>query len=795
MGKTGLKVEDASKTWAADELAHAFEHSITWEDDIWRADPVDVGEVHVKARARFDETLRAVVSGKGGVNQARILLFHGQSGAGKTHLLRALRTASHRAGQSYFGYAQMTPDISNYADYYLRRLIHSLEKSYDPDEPGESALTRLTRRLVSDADVLPAKDLAELRDAALDEDDLARLVLRLADDIVASPKLASEELDINIVRALLYLERRDPRIDQRIRQYLNGRQLTALAQQAVAALDPNTGEDRAFEIITSIGKLIWTVDKAALVFAIDQVEDLRFFDDAEERFQKAVRDLIQVANRLSNAVIIISCLDDFYGQVRGALPQSYIDRVEKAGPVALLESRTPEEARLIISKRLQHESDSNAGSLAYPDPTQFFGPEFFEEFGGLSTRRLLEHAQSRLREKVGGDEPETPAEDGGSWASTLASVLGGIFGDGDQAGARQSGASVNYRDIWDRFQNASEAEIPSDDHELLDVLSAGLMLAKDEWQGDVVVATNRLDLADDLPAMDLVIRHKKTGHAAEARVFLCNSKTQGGGLKRQLDKVLSAMSGKACFMLRASDFPPNGKNQTAQAMRKFRESGGRQIIVPIPDWERIMTIREFHAHHRHDPGFTGWFEDARLLSSILVVIQLLRLDLLGRSLPRAAKDDVAPAAAGSVPAADATIIATAAGGQEMAAPAQPWASAWSDGDSRALTGERRRTAAVSHPRREWKLGREHSGRPRERRPQQADHAQQGCTQAARGRARRLGFGQDDTRAVLDRAIVVEGHPGRSHRPQGRPLLLCQPGRLAGQRRRVHRAARRARETR
>ena len=101
--------------------------------------------------------------------------------------------------------------------------------------------------------------------------------MRLADAIVASPKFASQELDINVVRALLYLERRDPRIDQRVRQYLQGRPLTDLARQAVAALDSNEGEDRAFEIIAALGTLMWTVDRAALVFCVDQVEDLRFF--------------------------------------------------------------------------------------------------------------------------------------------------------------------------------------------------------------------------------------------------------------------------------------------------------------------------------------------------------------------------------------------------------------------------------------------------------------------------------------------------------------------------------------
>ena len=346
----------------ADRLSAAFEHSITWEDDLWRADPVDVEAIHAPARRKFAELLNAVTAERGGSGvQARILLFHGQSGAGKTHLIRALRTAAHRAGKAYFGYAQMTPDVANYADYYLRRLVNSLEKPYDPDEGGESGLARLARRLVSDKDVLDPAALEKLRDAKLNDAQLAKMVLALADDIVASPKLSGHSLDINIVRALLYLQRSDPRIDQRVRQYLYGRQLTDLAAEAVAALDPNTGEGRAFEIIESLGRLMWTVDRSALVFTIDQVEDLRFFDDPQDRFQKAARDLIQVANRVPTAIIIVSCLGDFYGSVRDALAQSYIDRIEKAGPVRLDEARSAEEARLIIAKRLAQEGGDHDG--------------------------------------------------------------------------------------------------------------------------------------------------------------------------------------------------------------------------------------------------------------------------------------------------------------------------------------------------------------------------------------------------------------------------------------------------
>ena len=635
MGVEGssLKKTTYAPSLAPDKLSEAFEHSITWEDDLWRADPVDVPEVHARARGKFNDLVTTITSGRGFHVQDRILLFHGQSGAGKTHLIRALRTEAHRAGRAYFGYAQMTPDVTNYADFYLRRLVHSFEKPYDPDRFGESALSRLTNKLVLDSLVISAADLDTLREAQLDDAELARLILRLADDIVASDRFQTWELDINIVRALLYMQRRDPRIDQRIRQYLHGRQLTPIAHEAVCALDPNGGEDRAFEIITAFGALVWTVERSALVFCIDQVEDLRFFDNAEERFQRAVRDVIQIANRLTNSIIIISCLEDFYGQVRSMVAQSYIDRIEKSGPVLLREGRTPEEARLIIGKRLAHQAEVHGAGLSFPDASAFFGPQFFEEFAGLSTRRLLEHAQTRVREATAterdepGSEPEKP-----SFISTLAQALGQTNGYGDEQ-EPSAVSAVQFREMWERFANESEAEMPADDNELVDVLSASLTLARDEWGRAIDVTVKRLELGEDLPAFDLTVRHR-TGFASDVRVFVCNRPTQGGGLKRQLDKVLVSMQGKPCFMLRASDFPPNKKNQTAQAFRKFRDGGGRQLLVPIPEWERMMTVREFTAHHRGDSGMTQWLEGAKPLSSLISIIHLLRLDLLGRPVPR-----------------------------------------------------------------------------------------------------------------------------------------------------------------
>ena len=651
-----------------DRLSAAFEHSITWEDDIWRADPVDVEIVHAHARRKFNDLLDTVTTGQAALGQARILLFHGQSGAGKTHLIRALRTSAHRSGKAYVGYAQMTPDVANYADYYLRRLVNSLEKPYDPDTGGETALQRLTRRLTEDTAALDAAALDKLREAKLSDAQLAKLVLALADQIVAAPKFAGQALDINIVRALLYLQRSDPRIDQRVRQYLYGRELTDLSAEAVAVLDPNRGEGRAFEIIELLGRLMWTVDGAALVISIDQVEDLRFFDDYHERFQKAARDLIQIANRVPTSIVLVSCLGDFYGKVREVLAQSYIDRIEKAGPVSLKEARTAEEAQLIIAKRMQ--ADASRSDV---DPLLFFGPQFFEEFGGLSTRRILELAQARVREQVAENEAVSEEAKGGGFISTLAAALG-FAGARDEPQGAEAGALLEFHERWERFTAQSEAEIPSDDHELMTVLTNALTLSRAEWGGALDVVVKRPELDADLPAVDLSLRHEN-GHTSEARVFLCNRPTQGGGLKRQLDKLLASMGGRTCFVLRASDFPPNKKNQTGQAFRKFRELGGRSVLVPIPDWERMMMVCEFHAQHRRSPGFAQWFERTKLLSDIISLAQLLRLDLFGRNLNGRA---VAAAGEPQTAAPDPGAEALAALGYVSASAAADW-TGWGPG--------------------------------------------------------------------------------------------------------------------
>jgi GTPase SAR1 family protein len=595
-----------------------FEHSITWEDDVWRVDPFDVEEVHKTARVKFNEILDSVTLAPHRV-QSRIMLFHGQSGAGKTHLIRALRTSSHLTSRAYFGYAQMTPDVTNYADYYLRRLINALEKPYDPVEFGESGLLRMSNRLVSEAELIEHDQVEELRNGDFSNDELGELVMEMADDIVSSHPFLEEDLDINLVRALLYLQRNDPRIDQRVRQFLYGTALTSRSQQMVTALESKTSQDRAFELIESIGKITYATEGSPLVFCIDQVEDLRFFDDPEERFQKAIRDLIQIANRVSSSIILISCLDDFYFQMRQFLPQSFIDRIEKTAPVLLGEMCSADEAKMILNRRISQAFARQKSGGTPPRAEDIFGETFFHEVAGLPTRRLLEASQTRWLELCG-DRPIAAEEHDAVISATQPLTPAKVS---PLVEARQN-AAEDLNQLWEKFTFDHQPEIPAEEGDLMTVLASALTMARDECETGIEIEIEPIGWIEEVSAIDVIVR-QSGGSKEHSRLFMCNRSSQGGGLRRQMERVMASTQGRKPVVLRASDFPPNAKSSTAVAVRQYLQSGGNRLVIPIYEWERMIMVRDFREKYHRDPSIKTWTQAVRPLRDLPSIRMLLGL--------------------------------------------------------------------------------------------------------------------------------------------------------------------------
>ena len=97
-------------------------------------------------RARRFQRIVGRVLEPSGLAAGRILLLLGESGCGKTHLMRAFRNQVHSRGSGYCGYLQMTAFTDQYGRYVLNNLIDSLDKPYDEsavrDDGADAALER-----------------------------------------------------------------------------------------------------------------------------------------------------------------------------------------------------------------------------------------------------------------------------------------------------------------------------------------------------------------------------------------------------------------------------------------------------------------------------------------------------------------------------------------------------------------------------------------------------------------------------------------------------------------------------
>jgi hypothetical protein len=129
-----------------------FRHVLGGED-VWRADPLDVVEIHKDARAAFDLLLSRNAGALGSVSSRlddRILLVKGDSGSGKTHLMRAFRRTAMRCG-AFFAYMQLTTGIEDYTQYVLLKVLDSLQRPHDVDFSQESSLSRLSQGVLQEA--------------------------------------------------------------------------------------------------------------------------------------------------------------------------------------------------------------------------------------------------------------------------------------------------------------------------------------------------------------------------------------------------------------------------------------------------------------------------------------------------------------------------------------------------------------------------------------------------------------------------------------------------------------------
>jgi len=575
-------------------------HSIQHRHEVWRQDPFDVESVHQEARAAFERMLTRATTPPG-TPSGRILLLLGDSGCGKTHLLRAFRSYTHEQSLGFVGYMQMTTSTSNPGRYVLSNLIDSLDQPYhEPAEP-HSGLRKLSDVLLSHCGQVAAL----LADPEQDPDEISILVENAADDLQKQPEF--QKLDLDLLRALLYLQRDDTRIRSRVLKYLRCENLSDTDRKVLGGLVPRIHDTDPQDMVLHLGRLMSTLNHS-LVLCVDQLEGFDIDADNAKVFRNAMHLLCDFAERAPSSLIVISCLTDFWSGLKGRLTTSILDRIERdPEPLKLETLRTADEARLIIERRLEHLYSMEDAPFDPAEPTYPYTHEGFERLSGLSTREVLD-ACRRWREQAmrSGTLPDRfPLGEGRTGGGVIISSGGSKPPVLDQT--------------WNDSRSTHSMPPPEEDAPLAELLAWALKASADELE---------TGHGFDVRLVGEVLQVDVSPGGEKLHVALCNKGPQRGGLANQIEQIRKDSRGRTAVVVRTSDFPSSPRGTTAVELGKLISKGGRRAVLEDSDSRTLLALRAFRQQHGSRPDFSAWLRTAQPLTQLKPLRDILDLDHL-----------------------------------------------------------------------------------------------------------------------------------------------------------------------
>jgi chloramphenicol 3-O-phosphotransferase len=579
------------------ELFHAFAYAT----DVWKQDPFDVKSIHVNARVKFQQVVSRVLESSG-LAAGRVLLLLGESGCGKTHLMRAFRNQVHSQGKGYCAYLQMTAFTGHYGRYVLANLVESLDKAYDDSQSQNTGLMRLSIALAELCRAKSGTRLEQLREGDLDQGETDQLIGEMSDAVILDERFSA--IDVYLVQAMLYLQCNDPRISARVLKYLRCEDLTDRDRRLLGGIVPCTYEDAPIWIIQRLGQLIWAVERVPLILCVDQLEDVFDLDQSAVKFRRAMATLCDIVSRLPSAIVVIACLENYYDELRKLLTKPVMDRVENDPPPVGLQSLCGRnEVENLIGHRLKFLYESLAAPYQAHQPTFPLPEAFVCELSGMRARDVLSRVQTYRESSVKkGKMAEFPFKQG----------------DGERSDPEVDVTSLAQQ--WNELRSTFAPEVPVDDSELAAIIARIIPCCSEELE-----LGRRFE-----PTLDgwmvRVDYHADGQPAGRMVVGLCNKRAQGGGLSRQIDEVVQKSAGRTPVIVRSTDFPSNPKAAVAGQIAELVSSGGRQVVVEDSDWRVMLASMSFRQQHGTEPAFLVWLKRTRPITSLKSVRRILNLD-------------------------------------------------------------------------------------------------------------------------------------------------------------------------
>jgi hypothetical protein len=597
-------------------------HPIVYNHEVWKPDPFDVETIHAEARTAFQRLLNRAASADDAA-AGRILLLLGESGSGKTHLMRAFRNSVHEQRLGYCGYLPMTSNFGNYARYVLGKLIESLDQPYYVPDLPTSGLMVLSRALFDATPMTTPEEREQFREGHLDTADLAQRVYQYADCLLIESRFA--RCDLDVLRALLYLQRDDNRVKSRVLKYFRCEDLAPYDREVLGQIVPRNQEETPLRTIAALGQVMWAAQRLPLVVCFDQLEDLvnkeAVDKDAALLFRRVIDTVCAIVEQVPSSVLVVSCLEDYFQNFKAHLSKPKLDRIEKdPDPLRLESRRTGPEVEALVARRLQRLYEEREAPTDPKKPTAPFTSDDLSPLTNLRTRDVLDFVRKHRERCI----------QAGGWLAVAATS------PGPEPTPTVSPEREKTEQSWNDFMTAFETPPPDEEYDLAELLACSVAACSAEVDSGVWFGTQ--------PAgrMIEVEVHTPDGAVDRLLVAVCNRGTQGGGLGRQVKEVQTRAGENKAVLVRSTNFPTNPKTEVCKQVANVITKGGRRVVVEDTSWRTMLALRDFRKGRKDVPGFGEWLRRAKPLTGLRAMQEILKLDSIATDRPAAAHPPPAP---------------------------------------------------------------------------------------------------------------------------------------------------------
>lgn len=584
-------------------------HSVQHRHDIWKEDPFDVESIHTEARECFGN-LVAKATTPPGMTSGRILLLKGESGAGKTHLMRAFRNEVHSLGIGFFGYMQLTSRTDNYSRYILSNLIDSLDHPYHETLDSRSGLHRLSEFLAESPRIMKATfpdkrsldAVTALREWPFTSKGVVDLVGHLAPEITAERQF--ERIDVDLIRIFLYFQSGDPLLRNLAVKYLRCEALAPQDSGHLGGIPAKSRPEDAAWMLEQLGRLMWCAGNTIMVVCVDQLEDVFNLKDAKDQFRLSMSAIRALTNDVPSSIVVISCLENYYENLRDFLDKATVDRVENdPAPVLLCGLRDIEEIQLLVEYRLKYLYEAMGAPFDEANPYYPFPTEALAKLAHMRTRDVLDWCREYQRRCIDAGAIQDVSALGPLDISAVPHL---------ETYADETRPEIALEQAWNDFVSQGEFAPPTEEEVLAELLSQSIEASSAE---SAAGAAFRATIEGRYVSVD--------GPCGALLIGVCNRKAQGGGLMKQIDALVERAQGRRVVIVRTTAFPKNPRTQIAQRLGQLLTEGTRRTVVENSEWRAMRAIHEFRKQHGETPGYSAWLQAEKPLSRLHALQEIL----------------------------------------------------------------------------------------------------------------------------------------------------------------------------